>query len=173
MQQTLARRAAKDASPLFPSTSGSSSESDEAFLVAGTPLRPFVSTRGQPGLKGSNIKGLVLFDVASGKERMIRSSPENARDAKAMPFCGGGAGTRCHCKTRLFLFMRSTQASLFCEMTDGRDIVIEVDGGITAETAPLVAAAGARALVAGSAVFKGDGEAAYRANMDAIRAAAS
>ena len=85
MQQTLARRAAKDASPRFPSTSGSSSESDEAFLVAGTPLRPFVSTRGQPGLKGSNIKGLVLFDVASGKLRMIRSSPENARDAKASP----------------------------------------------------------------------------------------
>ena len=59
------------------------------------------------------------------------------------------------------------------QMTEGRDIVIEVDGGITAETAPLVAAAGARALVAGSAVFKGDGEATYRANMDAIRAAAS
>ena len=59
------------------------------------------------------------------------------------------------------------------QMTEGRDIVIEVDGGITSETAPLVAAAGARALVAGSAVFKGDGEAAYRANMDAIRAAAS
>ena len=59
------------------------------------------------------------------------------------------------------------------QMIEGRDIVIEVDGGITAETAPLVAAAGARALVAGSAVFKGDGEAAYRANMDAIRAAAS
>ena len=59
------------------------------------------------------------------------------------------------------------------QMTEGRDIVIEVDGGITAETAPLVAAAGTRALVAGSAVFKGDGEAAYRANMDAIRAAAS
>jgi ribulose-phosphate 3-epimerase len=59
------------------------------------------------------------------------------------------------------------------QMTAGRDIVIEVDGGITAETAPLAAAAGARALVAGSAVFKGDGEAAYRANIDAIRTAAA
>ena len=59
------------------------------------------------------------------------------------------------------------------QMTEGRDIVIEVDGGITAETAPFVAAAGARALVAGTAIFKGDGEAVYRANMDAIRAAAS
>ena len=59
------------------------------------------------------------------------------------------------------------------QMTAGRDILIEVDGGITAETAPLVAAAGARALVAGSAVFKGDGESAYRTNIDAIRAAAA
>ena len=59
------------------------------------------------------------------------------------------------------------------DMIADRNIIIEVDGGVTAETAPLVAAAGARALVAGSAVFKGDGEAAYRANIDAIRSAAS
>lgn len=58
------------------------------------------------------------------------------------------------------------------DMTTGRDIVIEVDGGITPETTSLVTAAGARALVAGSAIFKGDGEAGYRANIDAIRAAA-
>ena len=58
------------------------------------------------------------------------------------------------------------------EMTAGRDIVIEVDGGITPETTGLVTAAGARALVAGSAIFKGDGEAGYRANIDTIRAAA-
>ncbi len=35
----------------------------------------------------------------------------------------------------------------------GRDIVIEVDGGISKETAPQVLRAGATALVAGSAVF--------------------
>ncbi len=58
------------------------------------------------------------------------------------------------------------------EMTSGREIVIEVDGGITPETTSLVTAAGARALVAGSAIFKGDGEAGYRANIDIIRAAA-
>ena len=58
------------------------------------------------------------------------------------------------------------------EMTAGRDIVIEVDGGITPETTSLVTAAGARALVAGSAIFKGDGEAGYRANIDVIRAGA-
>jgi len=58
------------------------------------------------------------------------------------------------------------------QMTSGRDIVIEVDGGITAQTTSLVTAAGARALVAGSANFKGDGESGYRDNSDAIRAAA-
>ena len=38
----------------------------------------------------------------------------------------------------------------------GRDIVLEVDGGVNARTAPLCIAAGATALVAGSAVFGGD-----------------
>ncbi|MEW6635757.1 MAG: ribulose-phosphate 3-epimerase [Actinomycetota bacterium] len=36
------------------------------------------------------------------------------------------------------------------------DLPIEVDGGITARTAPLVVEAGARVLIAGSAVYKGD-----------------
>lgn len=54
-------------------------------------------------------------------------------------------------------------------MVRGRNIDIEVDGGITAETAPLAVRAGANVLVAGSAVFKGD----YAANIKAIRAAAT
>ena len=58
------------------------------------------------------------------------------------------------------------------EMTAGRDLIIEVDGGISPQTAGQVAAAGATALVAGSAIFNGDGEAGYRTNIDAIRAAA-
>ena len=58
------------------------------------------------------------------------------------------------------------------EMTAGRDIIIEVDGGISPQTVGQVTAAGATALVAGSAIFNGDGEAGYRANIDAIRAAA-
>ena len=40
-------------------------------------------------------------------------------------------------------------------MIGDRPIHIEIDGGVTVETAPLVAAAGADVLVAGSAVFKG------------------
>lgn len=42
----------------------------------------------------------------------------------------------------------------------GRDILIEVDGGIGVQTAPLVTEAGANLLVAGSAVFKHEGRAA-------------
>ena len=52
-----------------------------------------------------------------------------------------------------------------------RPIHIDIDGGVTPETAPLVCAAGADVLVAGSAVFKGGAEAAYRENIVAIRAA--
>lgn len=54
-----------------------------------------------------------------------------------------------------------------------RPIDIEIDGGVDPTTAPLVAGAGANVLVAGSAVFKGDGVEGYRANIDAIRAAAA
>jgi ribulose-phosphate 3-epimerase len=55
----------------------------------------------------------------------------------------------------------------------GRPIDIEVDGGVTTETAPLVARAGANVLVAGSAVFKGGTPDAYRTNIAAIRNAAA
>ncbi len=50
----------------------------------------------------------------------------------------------------------------------GRDIVLEVDGGVTATTAPQCLAAGATALVAGSAVFKG-GPSQYASNIAALR----
>ena len=58
-------------------------------------------------------------------------------------------------------------------LAGGRPIDIEVDGGITPETAPLVTRAGANALVAGSAVFKGGKPENYRANIAAIRSAAA
>lgn len=55
-------------------------------------------------------------------------------------------------------------------MIGDRPIIIEADGGITANNAGKVFAAGARALVAGSAVFKGT---SYAENITAIRAAAA
>ncbi len=57
------------------------------------------------------------------------------------------------------------------EMTQGRAIDIEVDGGIGPETAGAAAAAGANYLVAGTAVFDG-GAGRYAANIKAIREAA-
>ncbi|WP_370230110.1 ribulose-phosphate 3-epimerase [Cognatishimia sp.] len=59
-------------------------------------------------------------------------------------------------------------------MIGDRPIHIEIDGGITPETAPLMAAAGADVLVAGSAVFKGgsvQNPAPYGENIRAIKAA--
>ncbi len=48
----------------------------------------------------------------------------------------------------------------------GRDILLEVDGGVTPETAKRAIAAGANVLVAGTAVFKGGN---YAANIAALR----
>lgn len=50
----------------------------------------------------------------------------------------------------------------------GRDIRLEVDGGVNAETARLCVEAGADVLVAGSATFKG-GPDRYAANIAALR----
>lgn len=58
-------------------------------------------------------------------------------------------------------------------MIGKRPIDIEIDGGVTPETAPLVVAAGANVLVAGSAVFKGGTRDSYAANITAIRNAAN
>ena len=51
------------------------------------------------------------------------------------------------------------------------DLPIEVDGGITAETAPLMVEAGAQVLVAGSAVYRGDPETEMRRIIEAGRSA--
>jgi ribulose-phosphate 3-epimerase len=61
-------------------------------------------------------------------------------------------------------------------MIGDRPVHIEIDGGMDPATAPLMVAAGADVLVAGSAVFKGgsvDKPEVYGANIAAIRAAVS
>ncbi len=69
-------------------------------------------------------------------------------------------------------FIRSQldKISLLRKMIDhsGRDIDLEVDGGIDAETAPLAIRAGADVLVAGSATFKG-GPTMYEKNIAMLR----
>ena len=52
----------------------------------------------------------------------------------------------------------------------GREIMLEVDGGVNASTAKDAIAAGADVLVAGSAVFRGDPK-SYAANIAALRGA--
>jgi ribulose-phosphate 3-epimerase len=58
-------------------------------------------------------------------------------------------------------------------LVGARPIDIEIDGGITPETAAEAARAGANAFVAGSAVFKDRTPESYRRNIDAIRNAAA
>jgi ribulose-phosphate 3-epimerase len=60
-------------------------------------------------------------------------------------------------------------------LVGSRPILIEVDGGVSPETAPSIVQAGADVLVAGSAVFRGgspDRPDVYRSNIGALRAAA-
>ena len=58
-------------------------------------------------------------------------------------------------------------------MIGDRPIRLEVDGGVNVDIAGQVAAAGADTIVAGSAVFRGGTQEDYRANIAAIRAAAT
>jgi len=57
-------------------------------------------------------------------------------------------------------------------MIGARDLLIQVDGGVSATNAGELAAAGADSFVAGSAVFAGGTIEHYRTNISAIRQAA-
>lgn len=74
-----------------------------------------------------------------------------------------------------FIETQVAQVVRLREMIGDRPIHIEIDGGVDPKTAPLVAAAGADVLVAGSAVFKGGSvanPAPYGENIQAIRSVA-
>jgi ribulose-phosphate 3-epimerase len=68
-----------------------------------------------------------------------------------------------------FLPSQLGKISAIRKMIGARPIHLEVDGGVNTDTVKLVVEAGANAIVAGSAVFKGG---AYEKNIDAIRNAA-
>jgi ribulose-phosphate 3-epimerase len=59
------------------------------------------------------------------------------------------------------------------ELIGRRPIRLEVDGGVTAQTAASIVEAGADTLVAGSAIFNGAGVARYAENIAALRMAAA
>jgi len=65
-----------------------------------------------------------------------------------------------------FIFNQLQKVTAVKSMLDGRDIEVEVDGGVNRETASLCVSAGADVLVAGSAVF---GEKDYKKAIDALR----
>ncbi|NRA88771.1 MAG: ribulose-phosphate 3-epimerase [Rhizobiales bacterium] len=67
-----------------------------------------------------------------------------------------------------FLHSQLTKIKTIRKMIGDRDIHLEVDGGVNAETAKLCIEAGADALVAGSAVFK-DGKANLKKIIAALR----
>jgi ribulose-phosphate 3-epimerase len=74
-----------------------------------------------------------------------------------------------------FLASQIAKIARLRQMIGDRPVHIEIDGGITVETAPLVAKVGADVLVAGSSVFKGgsaDQPETYGRNIKALRAAA-
>ena len=74
-----------------------------------------------------------------------------------------------------FIHSQIAKVAKLRAMIGDRPIHIEIDGGVTVDTAPLVVAAGADVLVAGSAVFKGgsvDMPGVYGENIRAIRKAA-
>lgn len=64
--------------------------------------------------------------------------------------------------------LRKIEAAAERIAKSGRQIALEVDGGITPDTARRAVGAGANVLVAGTAVFKG-GRASYAANIAALR----
>ena len=74
-----------------------------------------------------------------------------------------------------FIHSQINQIARLRDLIGDRPITIQVDGGVDPDTAPLVAAAGADVLVAGSAVFRGGSAgspAPYGDNIRAIRTAA-
>ena len=75
-----------------------------------------------------------------------------------------------------FIYSQVKKIKKLRDMIGDRPIHIEIDGGITPETAPLVVKAGADVLVAGSAVFKGgsvENPQVYGSNISLIRNEAS
>ncbi len=69
-----------------------------------------------------------------------------------------------------FIESQLNKAEALRRMIDasGRDIILEIDGGVNAGNAARIISAGVTAIVAGSAVFSG-GPASYRDNIAALR----
>ena len=70
---------------------------------------------------------------------------------------------------QVFIKSSLNKIKLIKELVNDKPIKIQVDGGINKEVAPQVIDAGANVIVAGSAVFNGDGVESYSKNIQALR----
>ena len=107
-------------------------------------------------------KAGVVFDPSTPTE-VIEWMMEEVDQILVMSINPGFGG-------QTFMHSQLAKITRLRQMIDatGRDIPLEVDGGVNPETAALCVAAGATALVAGTAVFKGGPE-AYARNIAALK----
>ena len=158
---------------------------DVHLMIA--PVDPFIEAYAEAGADiitahveaGPHIHRTLQAIAATGKIAGVAVNPGTSADALAdlldmvglicvMTVNPGFGGQK-------FLDGQLAKIARLHAMIGDRPIHLEVDGGITATTAPLAARAGAGVLVAGSAVFSGGSvaePARYGQNIRALRAAA-
>ena len=158
---------------------------DVHLMIA--PVDPYIEAFAQAGADiisahleaGPHIHRALQAIRATGKKAGLALNPGTGTDAVAhlldmvdlicvMTVNPGFGGQK-------FIHSQIEKVRQLRAMIGDRPVHIEIDGGITTETAPVMARAGADVLVAGSAVFKGgsvSAPAAYGANIRAIRLAA-
>lgn len=140
----------------------------EAFAAAGADIITVHAEAG-PHLHRT-LQLIKSFDVKAGVSLVPTTSPDfleyimDDLDLILVMSVNPGFGGQS------FILSQLEKINKIREMIDfsGRPIDLEVDGGVTPETAKQVIAAGADVLVAGSAVFKGNN---YAKNIAALRAA--
>ncbi len=141
----------------------------EAFAEAGSDIITIHAEAG-PHLDRS-LRAIRAFGKKAGVS-LTPSTPENAIEyvldtvdlilvMTVNPGFGGQS----------FLSSQLPKIRRIREMIGGRDIWLQVDGGVSPATANGVVSAGADVLVAGSAVFAGGTEDAYRKNINSIQSA--
>ena len=167
-------------------------------------IRPYIKTIMDVHLMIAPVDPFIDAFVEAGADLItahIESGPHIHRTLQAIKSCGVKAGIALNPGTpaasiinlldlidlvcvmtvnpgfggQQFLHSQVKKIKEIREIIGGREINIQVDGGITRETSPLVAEAGANVLVAGSAVFNGgsvDKTDVYGKNIKLIRSAA-
>jgi ribulose-phosphate 3-epimerase len=141
----------------------------EAFAEAGTDrITVHVEAvrhlnRTLAAIRALGLKAGVALNPATSEEE-IRYSLDAADLVLVMTVNPGFGG-------QSFLPFTLEKVTRLRALLGDRPVEIEVDGGITAETAERAARAGANVFVAGSSAFIGGAD-AYRANVEALRAGA-